>query len=112
MLDFTNSPFFAVFGLSNVYFMFQDPNWAESASTLPFLHTWSLGVEEQFYLIFPALLVLATKFRGKYAREVLFLVLSLLSLLLAHWVSGFNPTYAFYLSPTRAWELLVGVLLA
>ena len=112
MLDFTNSLFFAVFGLSNMYFMFQDPYWADSASTLPFLHTWSLGVEEQFYFVFPALLIIATKFLGKHSRIALFSLLGVLSLLLAYWVSGLNPTYAFYLFPTRAWELLVGVLLA
>jgi peptidoglycan/LPS O-acetylase OafA/YrhL len=112
MLDFTNSLFFAVFGLSNMYFMFQDPYWADSASTLPFLHTWSLGVEEQFYLVFPALLIIATKFLGKYSRIALFSLLGVLSLLLVYGVSGLAPTYAFYLFPTRAWELLVGVLLA
>ena len=112
MLDFADSLFFAVFGLSNMYFMFQDPYWADSASTLPFLHTWSLGVEEQFYLVFPALLILATKLLGKHSRVALFSLLGVLSLLLAYWVSGLNPTYAFYLFPTRAWELLVGVLLA
>jgi len=112
MLDFTNSLFFAVLGLSNMYFMFQEPYWADSASTLPFLHTWSLGVEEQFYLVFPALLLIATKFLGKHSRVALFSLLGVLSLLLAHWVSGLNPTYAFYLFPTRAWELLVGALLA
>jgi peptidoglycan/LPS O-acetylase OafA/YrhL len=112
MLDFTHSLVFALFGVSNMYFMFQDPYWADSASTLPFLHTWSLGVEEQFYLVFPALLIVATKFLGKYSRIALFSVLGFLSLLLAYWVFGLNPTYAFYLFPTRAWELLVGVLLA
>jgi peptidoglycan/LPS O-acetylase OafA/YrhL len=112
MLDFTHSLFFAVFGVSNMYFMFQDPYWADSASSLPFLHTWSLGVEEQFYLVFPALLIIATKFLGKYSRIALFSVLALFSLTFVYLVEGFNPTYAFYLFPTRAWELLVGVLLA
>ena len=112
MLDFTNSLFFAVFGLSNMYFMLQDSYWVDSASTLPFLHTWSLGVEEQFYLVFPALLMIATKFLGKQSRVAVFSLLGVLSLLLSYWVFGLNPTYAFYLFPTRAWELLVGVLLA
>jgi peptidoglycan/LPS O-acetylase OafA/YrhL len=112
MLDFTNSLFFAVFGLSNMYFMFQDPYWADNASTLPFLHTWSLGVEEQFYLVFPALLVVATKSLRKFSRIALFFALALFSFALAYLVAGLNPTYAFYLFPTRAWELLVGVLLA
>ena len=61
MLDFTHSLLFSTLGLSNFYFMFQDPYWADSVSTLPFLHTWSLAVEEQFYLFFPAVLFFASK---------------------------------------------------
>ena len=112
MMDFANSAFFSVFGLSNLYFMFQDPYWADSSDTLPFLHTWSLGVEEQFYLLFPALLVVSSRRFDSRSRIIAFSVLAGLSLLLALFVSSFNPTYAFYLLPTRAWELLVGVVLA
>ena len=112
MLDFTHSLLFSTLGLSNFYFMFQDPYWADSVSTLPFLHTWSLAVEEQFYLFFPAVLFFASKLLKGSRLIILFVVLGFLSLALAYWVSEVNPTFAFYLFPTRAWELLIGVSLA
>lgn len=112
MLDFTNSLLFSILGLSNFYFMFQDPYWADTASSLPFLHTWSLAVEEQFYLFFPAALLVASKLLDKSRRTLLFATFGFLSLILAVSVSNMNPTFAFYLFPTRAWELLIGVTLA
>jgi len=112
MLDFTHSLVFSMVGMSNFYFMFQDPYWADSASTLPFLHTWSLAVEEQFYLFFPAALLVASQLFDKSRRTLLFAALGFFSLLLAITISSTNPTFAFYLFPTRAWELIIGVTLA
>jgi peptidoglycan/LPS O-acetylase OafA/YrhL len=112
MLDFSKSMFFALFGVSNIYFMFQDSYWADDSETLPLLHTWSLGIEEQFYLIFPITLVIAAKFLSQMRVVALFSVFAFLSAGLAYWMLTVNTTYAFYLLPTRAWELLVGVILA
>lgn len=112
MSDFADSLFFSALGVSNLYFMGQDPYWADSASTLPFLHTWSLSVEEQFYLLFPALLVLTSRTLRSSGRLIFFSALGTLSFFFAVWLSEINPTYSFYLLPTRAWELLIGVALA
>jgi peptidoglycan/LPS O-acetylase OafA/YrhL len=78
----------------------------------PFLHFWSLGVEEQFYLVWPVLLFVAAWRRPRLgAGAVLFAVL-VLSLAASIWATDWNPTWAFYMLPTRAWQLAAGGLLA
>jgi peptidoglycan/LPS O-acetylase OafA/YrhL len=75
------------------------------------LHTWSLAVEEQFYLCFPLLmLAIAGAFRGRYAGVLW--PLTLVSLVLCIVEGRISPLAAFYLAPFRAWELLAGALLA
>ena len=84
---------------------------SENALLLPFLHTWSLSVEEQFYLIVPIILFLIFKFFKKYLNFIISSGL-ILSLILA---SYFAPTYkslTFYMLPFRGWELLAGSLIA
>jgi peptidoglycan/LPS O-acetylase OafA/YrhL len=91
-----------------------------AAEANPLLHTWSLSVEEQFYLLFPLLLILAWRLRGKWLLALLGGVAGasfLLNVLLTFAVlpTGFTSqpgTWAFYLAPTRAWEFLVGAILA
>lgn len=112
MSSFSGSLISAILGVSNVYFMVQDSYWAGNASTLPLLHTWSLSVEEQFYLLFPAVLILSATYLSKTKRLFFFTLLAVASAALALWLSNENTTYAFYLLPTRAWELLVGVIIA
>lgn len=73
------------------------------------LHTWSLAVEEQFYLLFPVLLVLAYRYRRGTIWPTLGIAL-LASFLLNILLVGAKPNLAFYLLPTRAWELLLGSL--
>lgn len=75
--------------------------------TMPLLHLWSLGVEEQFYLVWPFVLLLARK------RPVAALAtLTVLSLALAEWWIWRDPNAAFYQMPSRAWELALGGLVA
>ncbi len=81
----------------------------------PLLHTWSLAVEEQFYLLFPLLLLLL--FRSQIVRRQSILISVLLtcfagSLFLSIWGVGNQPFATFFLLPTRAWELLCGALVA
>lgn len=75
------------------------------------LHTWSLGVEEQFYILFPFFLLFCLKFGRSQTFRVFFGV-AILSLVLAEWGSQNYATANFYLLPTRAWELLAGSLVA
>lgn len=77
----------------------------------PLLHTWSLSVEEQFYLLFPAFLILTVRKAKGRAKACLFAV-TIVSFLLSVWWTDRNPVSAFYIFIPRAWELLVGALLA
>jgi hypothetical protein len=73
--------------------------------------TWSLGIEEQFYLVLPPLLLLLRRWQVSAIVRVT-LIVSALSFLLAVLATPIRPTEAFYLLPTRAWELGIGVALA
>ena len=94
---------------SNILFTVTKSNYFASAAGLdPLLMTWSLGVEEQFYIAFPFLLALIIKLSP--GREIWPLAaMSAVSFLLAVYLSVHFPTPAFYLLPTRAWELGIGV---
>ena len=82
-----------------------------AAESVPLLHLWSLSVEEQFYLVFPPLLLMIWRWWPRYLAHGL-IVLLLVSLIAAQVGSTRFPDSTFYLLPTRGWELLVGVLLA
>ncbi|MDJ0979653.1 MAG: acyltransferase family protein [Erythrobacter sp.] len=100
----------AAFG-SNIYFWSEINYFARSADSLPLLHTWSLGVEEQFYILFPLLLVLL---RGLDRRRLAIALsgIAITSLGVGTLVHQSYPEADFYLLPFRAWELLIGSLLA
>jgi peptidoglycan/LPS O-acetylase OafA/YrhL len=97
--------------VSNFAFLRLSGYFDESVEYKPLLHTWSLAVEEQFYIFFPILLSLLWRFARRWIGIVL-LGLALLSLAASIWMSGAHPSAAFYLAPTRAFELLIGALLA
>lgn len=81
-------------------------------ATQPLLHTWSLGIEEQFYILFPGLLLLLfSKFRKRTMKQALVVIL-VMSLTANILLAPDFTNYAFYMIPTRAWELLAGVMLA
>ncbi len=96
---------------SNMLFWWQSGYFEPAAELKPLLHTWSLAVEEQYYLLFPVLLILMLRL-GKRWAVTLFTGIAVLSLVAAQWGSLVDPTAAFYQLQTRVWELLIGVLVA
>ncbi|MEY4766884.1 MAG: hypothetical protein RI907_3557 [Pseudomonadota bacterium] len=96
---------------SGLLFMFTALYFDASADVKPLLHTWSLGVEEQFYVFFPIVLGLLVRWRPRAVTWGV-LALALGSFWLAVWGMARFPTSNFYLMPTRAWELLIGSVLA
>ena len=101
----------AVLSVSNIFFWLHSDYFDAPANTRPLLHTWSLGVEEQFYLVFPVLLMLM--WRKVPGRIIVLLGLAALLSFSASAIGAFKfPSGAFYLLPTRLWELLVGSILA
>ncbi|MEP3274902.1 MAG: acyltransferase family protein [Stappiaceae bacterium] len=97
---------------SNIYFLITTTQYgAESSLLKPFLHTWSLSVEEQFYLIFPIIFLFIYKYFRRFMFAVIIIGL-LASLQFAEVMSTRDPDFNFYLLPTRGWELLAGTLLA
>ena len=96
--------------VSNILFMRQDGYFNPASDFKPLLHTWSLSVEEQYYILFPLLMVLLTRFL-RHWRWMLFGLL-LVSFALNVWVIKREPDAAFFLLPMRAWELLCGAMLA
>ena len=109
--EFSKSALSVLFFISNFFFWNDSGYFSTSAEFRPLLHTWSLSVEEQFYLIFPAIFVLGALIKRTYALGLL-LLLGLCSLGLSIWASVHAPTFGFFLLPTRAWEFVIGSLSA
>jgi peptidoglycan/LPS O-acetylase OafA/YrhL len=96
---------------SNIHFWLIADYFAPEAELMPLLHTWSLGVEEQFYIFFPLGMIIVSRFlRGRFAW---LLALAAVASFAGGWVVAMgSPVAAFYLLPVRAWELLAGGLVA
>ncbi|RSM21608.1 hypothetical protein C5B78_22460 [Aeromonas salmonicida] len=99
----------AVLFVSNILFSNEVGYFEALAHEKWLLHTWSLSVEWQFYLIFPVFIMAASKLGGQRFLVLILLTLFALSLLSSFFYTTSNPQYAFYLLPARAWELLAGV---
>jgi len=97
--------------VSNVWFWTSTDYFARASELLPLLHTWSLAVEEQFYIAYPLALALLMR-GGRRATIIVLGAAMLLSLGLSVWATPRMPAASFYLLPTRAWELGFGALIA
>lgn len=97
--------------ISNLYFWQTTDYFGPAQEEQPLLHTWSLAVEEQYYVIFPLLLLWCCRF-GKTRVVSLIAWIALISFGWSEWASRHAPVANFYLLPSRAWELLAGSLLA
>lgn len=97
--------------LTNLKLMFQGSYFALMPDAHPFMHCWSLSLEEQFYLVFPLAVLLVS---GRQRRHLfpLLLAAAVLSFGLGLWLTWQRPVWGFYLLPSRAWQLLAGALLA
>jgi peptidoglycan/LPS O-acetylase OafA/YrhL len=111
MRDFSASLVAVPLSVSNILF-WQETGYFDTVAELkPLLHTWSLAVEEQYYLLFPLFLMLTWKL-GKRWTGTLLALAGLASLSLAQWASAAKPAAGFFLLPTRGWELLIGAFAA
>ena len=106
LIDFSKSILYSLGFSSNIYFWFSGQQYgAESSLLKPFLHTWSLSVEEQYYILFPIIFLILFKYFKKYLVHILIFGF-FVSIGLAEWGSKNYPTFNFYILPTRGWELL------
>ncbi|OYU10978.1 MAG: acyltransferase [Comamonadaceae bacterium PBBC1] len=109
--DFSDSLLAVPLYISNILFWTESGYFDTTAELKPLLHTWSLAVEEQYYLCFPLFLMSIWRFG---LRWVLLLMggMVIAGLAYAEWASLAKPAVAFYLLPSRSWELLLGGLAA
>lgn len=107
LVDFSQS-LIAVSTFSSNFLFWQESGYFDTSSELkPLLHTWSLAVEEQYYILFPLFLMIAWRLRKRWIVGLLIIIFAI-SFLAAQWGSYNKPSAAFYLLPTRGWELLLG----
>ena len=111
-VDFSKSLISSIFSFSNFYFHSTATIYgAESGLLKPFLHTWSLSVEEQFYILFPVTMFVIYKFFKKQTKVFIFFGI-LISLIFSQYASIAHPYFNFWMLPSRGFELLLGSLLA
>ena len=109
---YSKSIVYAFAGISNFLFLRETDNYfAPEVSELPLLHTWSLAVEEQFYLFWPLMLILLTKFPKVIAGIIVGIAFVGFSGL-SQWMAGNYAAAAYYLLPARVFELMMGSLLS
>ncbi len=96
---------------SNILFWLESGYFANASELKPLLHTWSVAVEEQYYILFPIFLMLTWRL-GTQKILIFLSIVFVTSLGFAQWSAYNFPSAAFFLLPTRAWELLVGVFTA
>jgi len=111
-VDYSKSILYSLGFSSNFYFHYSGQQYgAENGLLKPFLHTWSLSVEEQYYILFPIVLLITFKYFRKYLLHLLILGF-IISIGLADWGSRNHPSFNFYMLPTKGWELLAGSIMS
>jgi peptidoglycan/LPS O-acetylase OafA/YrhL len=108
--DFCKSLFAVSLSISNILFWKESGYFDSSTLLKPLLHTWSLAVEEQYYLLFPIFTLVVWKAGARYA-VCLTLIIGVWSIVFAQWSSAHQPIFNFYWLPSRIWELLAGAII-
>jgi len=110
--DFSQTIFAVSIFASNILFSYKHNYFSETTvDEKPLLHTWSLGVEEQFYILFPVALMMLWRF-GRSNVFYLILIIAASSLAISEWGWRYAPNYNYYLATSRVWELLAGSICA
>lgn len=107
--EFSSSIISVITFTSNIFFWLQTGYFESSAEIKPLLHTWSLSVEEQYYILFPLLLVALSKVNKKVIAPAISIIFGA-SLYYSYLLVHRNPEQAFFLLPSRGWEILAGAL--
>ena len=113
--EYSQSIISTLLSASNIFFWQNAGYFALKAEVTPLLHTWTLGIEEQFYIIIPVLFVILSLLTRKKRNAVWFavFVVSVLSFLLCRYGKDILSTdFIFYMLPTRMWELFIGLFVA
>ena len=112
--EVAQSGFASLFSMANIYFwLFQDSSYfAPSSNELPLLHLWSLGVEEQFYIFWPLILILMHKLVRGATFIFVFAIATVISFLFGETLFNSAPSFVYYMLPTRFGELLIGAIMA
>ena len=105
--DFLQSVFAVSLFISNILFWHESDYFAAESEDKPLLHTWSLAVEEQFYILFPILIICLWK-TNEFKRLHILYAFAIISFILCELGWRYYPHANFYMLPTRAWELLIG----
>jgi peptidoglycan/LPS O-acetylase OafA/YrhL len=109
LVDFSKSLMAVATFVSNIFFWKQSGYFETANELKPLVHTWSLAVEEQYYLGFPIFLIVALRF-GKRWTLAAIAAFAGVSFVTAQWGSTHAPVASFFLLPTRVWELLIGAM--
>lgn len=109
--DFKDSIFYTLFFVSNIYFWNNINYFSPEIDTRILAHTWSLAIEEQFYFFIPLIIYLFYKFNISYKKILIItFFMSFVSVFMTFTDYFFIPVTKFYLLPTRAWELSIGII--
>jgi len=93
--------------ISNILFWRGGGYFEDAVELNPLIHTWSLSVEEQYYVLFPIFISIFWKF-GKRTLFALLAIIAIISLSVCEWGAYNNPVMTFFLLPTRGWEIAIG----
>lgn len=112
LVDYGKSAIAAAFSVSNIFFYLNSGYFDGDSWTKPLLHTWSLGVEEQFYLLWPLIMIGAYRAGKRRGVIIAIALLTAISLISTHLLFSRDPSATFYLTPFRVYQLGFGALIA